>query len=175
MTYPQYTNQYFPSYEWIKFRIEKNCLSTQNRSILKSIQENESVFIHVRRGDFFSEEYKNLFEGTCPIDYYEKSIDYICSHISSPSFYVFSDDIKWSKDNLPLKEKKVFFVDWNKGHDSPIDMFLMSQCKYAIMANSTFSYWGAYLGRHKKYVFYPSKWMNNYPTPDIFKKEWINF
>ena len=80
----------------------------------------------------------------------------------------------WVKKNLKLPEV-VSFINWNTYTESPIDMFLMSQCKYAIIANSTFSYWGAYLGVKKCMVFYPKKWNNGVATPEIFEKDWIHY
>lgn len=68
--------------------------------------------------------------------------------VPSVKFICFSDDIGWVKQNLELGKDAVF-VDWNNGTDSPLDMYLMSQCKYGIIANSTFSYWGARLGIKK--------------------------
>lgn len=170
----KYTNRYFPKSDWIRFKLDESRLSHENLDLLQSIKNSESVFIHVRRGDFMAPQYKALFEGTCPIDYYQKSIDHIVRTVNSQRFFVFSDDIQWAKDNLPLGQETVF-VDWNKGTDSPIDMYLMSQCKYAIIANSTFSFWGAYLGVKKKMVFYPRKWNNGYQTPTIFDRDWISY
>ena len=68
------------------------------------------------------------------------------------------------------------FIDWNTGENSPLDMFLMSQCKYAIIANSTFSYWGAMLGRKKELVYYPTKWINSeFGNPHIFPEDWKTY
>ena len=68
------------------------------------------------------------------------------------------------------------FVDWNKGENSPLDMYLMSQCNGAIIANSTFSYWGAILGKEKARVYYPIKWINSpRGVPDIFFDNWISY
>ncbi len=170
----KFTNRYFPKKEWIHFKIDEDKLSEKNKTILAAIRGSQSVFIHVRRGDFFSPRYKKLFEGTCPIDYYEKSIEHVKAKVTNPTFFVFSDDIQWAKDHLPLSNNTTF-IDWNKYNESPYDMFLMSNCKYAIMANSTFSFWGAYLGNAKRLVFYPSKWNNGAETPSIFEKEWIHY
>lgn len=170
----KYTKKYFPSREWIKFKIGREDLSKNNQYIFDLIKSSNSVFIHVRRGDFFSKKYIHLFADTCPKDYYFKSMEHIIKEVKEPHFFVFSDDIKWAKENFPQMEN-MLFIDWNKGINSPIDMFLMSQCKYAIIANSSFSYWAAYLGEKKKMVFYPSKWNNGMPAPEIFYNEWITY
>ena len=68
--------------------------------------------------------------------------------------------------------KNVVYVNNNSGKDSYLDMFLMSHCKCNILANSSFSYWGAMFNVHSdNYVIYPSKW-NNIETPDIFPNYW---
>ena len=88
-------------------------------------------------------------------------------------FICFSDDLSWMRDNLPLG-KDAMFVDWNTGTDSPLDMYMMSQCDNAIIANSSFSYWGAYLGKTKDTVIYPNRWWNMPEgNPDLFWDEWI--
>lgn len=171
----KYTNLYYPNYEWLRFKIDEERLSPQNQEELKKIRSCNSVFVHVRRGDFLSPRYKEAFEGTCPLDYYEKAVMHVKQEVSKPCFFVFSDDLPWAKEHLPLAGCSVRYVDWNKGLESPIDMYLMSQCKYAIIANSTFSYWGAYLGRNKERVFYPTKWNNGLPTPNIFQNNWIAY
>lgn len=136
------------------------------------MKKTESVFLHVRRGDYLSPRYKKLFEGCCGLDYYETAIAYIKKQVANPKFFVFSDDIEWTKKNIPLDNPS--YIDWNHGEDSPYDMYLMSHCKYAIIANSTFSYWGARLGRKKTIITYPSKWYNPPLTvSNMFPKEWV--
>ena len=92
--------------------------------------------------------------------------------ISQPSYYVFSDDIAWVKENLPLP--KAFFIDWNKGTESWQDMMLMSRCRHHIICNSTFSWWGAWLNpRENKTVIMPERWFRHCETPDICPDKWI--
>ena len=92
--------------------------------------------------------------------------------MESPKFYVFSDDIAWVKNNLKLKNE--VFVDWNIGKDSIYDMYLMSQAKANVIANSTFSYWGAYLNEKTRIVVYPKKWFaSKFIAPNIFPDDWF--
>lgn len=92
--------------------------------------------------------------------------------ISQPSYYVFSDDIAWVKENLPLP--KALFIDWNKGAESWQDMMLMSRCRHHIICNSTFSWWGAWLNpRENKTVIMPERWFRHCETPDICPDKWI--
>ena len=167
-------NKYIPNYRFLEWNINENMLSSDNKLMLAKIRESNAIFIHIRRGDFFSERYKKLFEGCCSIEYYKKAIQDIQKRVNAPKFFCFSDDIDWAKQNLELPNAE--YIDWNQGMDSPLDMFLMSQCKYAIMANSTFSYWGALLGEKKKLIYYPRKWDNHpYGYPNIFYENWISY
>lgn len=157
---------------WIDFK-DIN-LSLKNQQILDLIEKTNSVFLHVRRGDYYSPQYIKKLGGTCPISYYEQAIHHITSNNSNIKFFVFSDDIAWVKKNLNIPDPT--YIDWNIGKDSFIDMYLMSQCKHAIIANSTFSYWGAQLGKIKDTIIYPSKWVNEpYTAPAIFPKHWITY
>lgn len=158
---------------WLQFKLEENLLNEENRNVLNSIRNNNSCFIHVRRGDYVTGIWKSHYEGCCPIEYYEKAIYNIQQKSKDIRFYCFSDDINWMKQNLPIPENAVY-VNWNKGEDSFIDMFLMSQCKNVIMANSTFSYWATILGVEKNIVYYPQKWING-KMPDIFYSNWIKY
>lgn len=158
---------------WLPFNIDESHLEQRNQIVLRNIRSSKSCFIHVRRGDYVTGIWKSHYEGCCPLSYYEKSIIDIQKYEQNVKFFCFSDDIEWMKNNLSLP-KDSCFIDWNKGEDSFIDMFLMSQCNYSIMANSTFSYWAAILGKKKERVYYPIKW-ENARTPDIFYPEWLSY
>lgn len=172
--YPfKFNKNYIPSTEnWLTWKIDENKLDVENKRTLKLIRETNSCFIHVRRGDYLSSQYKDLFEGCCTKEYYKKSIEYIKENVKNVQFICFSDDIGWVKQNLNINN--VIFVNWNTEKKSPLDMYLMSQCKNGIIANSTFSYWGANLGIKKQFVIYPQKWWNRKNgNPNIFMDGWI--
>lgn len=154
---------------WISFR--KVELKGCNSDVLKSIQNTQSVSIHVRRGDYLNSGLSTVYGGICTVQYYEKAIDEIKKILPNPQFYIFSDDMDWVRKNLCLEN--AVYIDWNKGENSYLDMYLMSFCKASIIANSTFSYWGAYLNKDVQVVVYPRKWFNIKDTPDIFRDEWI--
>lgn len=167
------TNQYFmlADSNWLKFKIKDCELTTKNKKVLKEIKNCNSFFIHVRRGDYLSPTFKDRFEGTCPLSYYSSAIADVLKNEIEPKFFCFSDDIKWMKENIELPN--AVYIDWNIGESSPLDMYLMSHCNGAIIANSTFSYWGAYIGKNKK-VYYPQKWINDKEgNPKIFFDSWI--
>lgn len=133
-----------------------------------------SIGIHIRRGDYL----KNWkYQGLCGIDYYKKAIDYIFTHVESPHFYLFSDDTDWVTANICplLKGANYRLVNWNKGSHSYRDMQLMSMCKNLIIANSSFSWWAAYLNQNNPIVIAPEKWTNSYTDFRIQYPNWITF
>ena len=143
-----------------------------NKGLIKEINNCNSVGIHVRRGDYlFAPE----FNGICDLDYYKKGIEIILSDGLQHTFYIFSNDIHWCKDNLePLIEgHNIVYVDGNIGKDSCWDMFLMTYCKDLIIANSSFSWWGAFLNKYVDKVIAPYPWLNREGNQDNYCKEWI--
>ena len=160
--------------DWLEWNVRDESLSLENRQVLSIVRSQECCFVHVRRGDYLSSSYSAVFEGCCTLDYYKNAIVEMKRRANGNlRFIFFSDDMPWVRENLAIDEGAIY-VDWNTGADSPLDMYLMSQCPYGIIANSTFSYWGARLGREKKLVCYPAKWWNSPKgNPDIFPDGWI--
>lgn len=153
----------------IKFR--EFDLGDKNRSVLDLILKEDSVFIHVRRGDYVDPKFIHIYGNICTDMYYQKAINMVLQKYPKAHFFVFSNDIPWVKTNLQIPN--CTYVTHNMGKASFIDMFLMSKCKAGIMANSSFSFWGARLNTNKPYIIYPNKWDNINPCPDIFPKDWI--
>ena len=117
----------------------------------------------MRRGDYIN---NTLYGNICTKDYYLKAIERIKEIKEIDTFCVFSNDIMWCKENLSsfLNECNVIYVDWNHGKNSYQDIYLMSQCNNNIIANSSFSWWGAWLNQNiDKTVICPKKW-NNIPN-----------
>lgn len=142
-------------------KIEKEILATE-----------ESVSLHVRRGDYVSNKNANKHHGLAPLDYYKTSIQEFSQKMKNPVFYIFSDDIAWCKKNI--KAKNIVFVENTAaGYE---DMYLMSLCKHNIIANSSFSWWGAWLNTNeKKIVIAPKVWFQNTESnnaTDIVPSEW---
>ena len=137
-------------------------LSTQN-----------SVSIHIRRGDYLAKISLEVL-GLLPSDYYSRGIELIRSKIPDPVFYFFSDDINWVKDHLQISQATYVSTNIAKTHIE--DLYLMSRCKHNIIANSSFSWWGAWLNNSPdKIVIAPGKWFNKGPkdTQDLVPDEWI--
>ena len=130
-----------------------------DQSLKKKILQSNSVSVHIRRGDYLS---KKIFEKdiTLPINYYKNSIDYIKKKIPNPNFFIFSDDIMWVKNVFKKELPFIYIVDNSKYKNSPkIDFFLMSICKHNIIANSTYSWWAAWLNKNKsKIIIAPKDW-----------------
>jgi hypothetical protein len=142
---------------------------SKNIEILDKMKKTNSVSLHIRRGDY-------LLEGRgCSINitYYDKAISLINQRLTGPYFFIFSDDIEWAKDNI--KEKNVTFIDWNNNDRSFIDMQLMSLCKHNIIANSSFSWWGAWLNANpSKIVIAPMQWMPHIEEArDLIPNDWV--
>ena len=169
------SEKYFKGYEKeirSDFVLKKE-LSTKAKEIKNLIEKNNSVSIHVRRGDYASDEKVQKKHGLCSPEYYAKAISFVSEKINSPQFFVFSDDIAWVKENLSLPSSAVF-VSGN-GLSECEEMILMSQCKNNIIANSTFSWWGAWLNDNKnKIVIAPEKWFSTQnDTTYLIPSNWI--
>ncbi len=120
----------------------------QNLNLEKQLAGKNSVAIHVRRGDFLS---ASKFVCLGKTNYYVQAIEYIKKQINNPVFVVLSDDIVWCRENLNL-DCNTIFVDWNEGRNSYRDMQIMSLCCHNIIANSSFSWWGAWLNANPKKI-----------------------
>lgn len=145
----------------------------KNETILQDIKKTNSVSIHIRRGDYVKDkEVFKIYGGITTSEYYQLAINAICKRVENPRFFIFSNDIEWVKSNLRINNS--CFIEHNSGLDSYKDLFLMSMCKHNIIANSSFSWWGAWLNQNEnKTVIVPDKWVNTYDTPDIAPKQWI--
>jgi len=153
----------------------KNPLTDKNLSISKKIANENSVALHIRRGEFASDPQINKKIGTVPIDFYYKALNFIKENIQNPVFYIFSDTPEWVKKNFKIPKSSII-IDWNTEKSSYIDMQLMSLCKHNIIANSTFSWWAAWLNKNpNKIVIAPKKWFAsfNYNTKDLIPQTWI--
>ena len=149
-------------------------LSSGNQSLANRIKEVNAVSLHVRRGDYVTNAHTNTHHGTCDLSYYEAAIAHIHTLVENPVFFVFSDDPQWAEKNLKLQGAT--FIQHNTGKNSYIDMQLMSYCQHHIIANSSFSWWGAWLNPSiHKAVIAPQKWFNaaHLATHDLIPETWI--
>jgi hypothetical protein len=147
----------------------------KNRDMLERIQQcGNAISVHVRRGD-----YKLAAEGqrALPLAYYAKGMAYFQERLSDPVFFVFSDEIAWARENLP-RDAPMVFVDHNDDFSSHEDLRLMSGCRHHVIANSTFSWWGAWLNpRPDRVVVAPKHWRMTAGSyyPDLLPPDWVLF
>ncbi len=168
------SERFFPSNIQSEFEFQTD-LTDKNKETADLITGSNSISLHVRRGDYVQKKrYQNMF-ATCSLDYYKRAVEIITKGNSDFKLFIFSDDKEWVKDNLRLPYETIY-VDFNSGKDSYKDMQLMSLCKHNVIANSSFSWWGAYLNRNpEKTVVAPQKWFNdeNINQKDIIPASWI--
>lgn len=154
----------------------KEPLEDKNAEILEQIKSTNSVSIHIRRGDYVTLESANTLHGLCSLDYYEKAVEYIAKKVGNsgktPHFFVFSDDIEWVRANLKIDYPNIM-IDFNQ-QNCHFDLELMKNCKHNIVANSSFSWWGAWLNENPdKIVIAPKKWLATSQKCDIVPIEWV--
>lgn len=138
------------------------------------LQDTHSVAIHVRRGDYLQPPFVAACGNVCTLAYYQNAIRAALEADSEAHFYLFSDDLAWVVENLALPAQRFVAVDWNTGADSWQDMMLMSLCRQQVIANSTFSWWAAWLNPHTdKRIYCPTQWTHGNDSSVICLPEWI--
>lgn len=129
-----------------------------NAALAQEMARLESVSLHVRRGDYVSVPKTFARHGVCSLAYYQAAISKLVETVKQPHFYLFSDDLDWARDNLKLRHP-VTYVSWNGADKDYEDLRLMTCCRHHIIANSTFSWWGAWLCTNPgKIVIAPRRW-----------------
>lgn len=165
--------KYFSNYKEVLYKVFAHDMPNDyNKRMISELEGCNSVGMHVRRGDYKTSP---QFYGICNLDYYKKAIETIKSKVEQPHYYIFSDDTDWCKDNISplLKGAEVTFVTDNKGANSCWDMFLMTHCKHLIIANSSFSWWGAFLNNNGGTIVSPSHWVNRNEEQETPADDWI--
>ena len=143
--------------EKIRFPKSQN---PENARAAERMERENSVSVHIRRGDYLDPENAGMFGGICTDEYYETAMDYVRERMPNARFYLFSDDTAYLKEHFQGEDCAI--VDWNHGADSFYDCWLMSHCRANICANSTFSFWGARLNpRTDKLMIRPAKHKNS--------------
>jgi hypothetical protein len=138
----------------------------------------ESVSVHVRRGDYVTDPAANRVHGTCGSEYYERAAELLCEQVTSPRFFVFSDDPEAARRELRMPGPAEF-IDGNVGQRDWEDLRLMTSCRHHIIANSTFSWWGAWLAHHdEQVVAAPHAWFRPGAKPghcvrDLIPQSWM--
>ena len=150
--------------------------SKKNIKTLENISKTNSVSLHIRRGDYVTNSAYNMKHGTCSLDYYKRSVDYLSKSLNKNfTIFAFSDDPEWVFKNLKLP-MDIQFIEHNSSKKNYEDLRLMSQCNHNIIANSSFSWWGAWLNKSpKRTIISPKKWYadKNIKNIDIIPNNWI--
>ena len=171
------SEKYFKEYreELLKQFTLREEIHFQSQQYREKIKSTESVSLHIRRGDYITNTHTNSVHGTCSLDYYKKAVFKIEETVESAHFFIFSDDLDWAKENLDFINN-ITFIELSKDIPDHEEMYLMSLCKYNIIANSSFSWWGAWLNQNpNKVVIAPSQWFNDTSrdTSDLVPEDWI--
>ena len=144
----------------------------RNVELAKKIKECESLSCHIRRGDYLNDP----DWAVCTPEYYNKALKKMTTEYKIDMICIFSDDIDWCRNNIRdfCDNEVIMYVDWNKGTSSYCDMHLITLCKYNIIANSSFSWWGAWLSKREgKVVISPNKWITSEETNSPICDHWI--
>jgi hypothetical protein len=147
-----------------------------NEKLLDEICRSLAVSVHVRRGDYVSDPHTNQFHGTCSVDYYNRAFEVMGAKVREARFFVFSDDPQWARANIKPPSETVF-VGHNTARSDYEDMRLMSNCRHHIIANSSFSWWAAWLNPSRdKVVIAPKRWIADPSRPvlDILPDTWTS-
>lgn len=165
------TFQFIPHiYENVPAELAKQIKKYQNQ-----IQDSDAVSVHIRRGDYLDK--RELYGDICTEEYYQKAVTIIKEQCPEATFFIFSNDPEWSKkriEELYGASKRVIIIEGTTEDTGYLDMMLMSQCKHHIIANSSFSWWGAWLSTYEsKMVIAPAKWNNFMEQTDIYTEDMI--
>lgn len=142
--------------------------------ILQKIKATDAICIHVRRGDYVTNKDATSFHGLCSNEYYKKGVNRVAQGLQEPHGFVFTDDPVWVRENLSIGIEFTV-VDINSVDEPHLDLWLMSACKHFVIANSSLSWWGAWLSTSpNKKVITPVKWFvdSTIDTTDLIPADW---
>ncbi len=145
----------------------------ENARLTNEITNCESVSIHVRRSDYVSNPKTSTIHVCCSVDYYMKAVELVKSRIATPRFFIFSDDPDWAEANLKFGNCQI--IRNNSMDSGEEDLRLMCLCRHNIIANSSFSWWGAWLNQNdKKLIVSPRQWfhVSRFDSPDRIPDDW---
>lgn len=155
-----------------KFTFDMGALSQRSREMMYLIERSQSVSVHIRRGDYLSPSNVASVGTICDLSYYRLAMEYMRERLGDVCFFIFSDDVAWAVEHI--RDEKIIVISGNDGKAAWQDMCLMSKCRHHIIANSTFSWWGAWLGRSEdKLVVAPSRFSKDIVGEDLIPSSWI--
>ena len=165
------SEHYFKAYETdIRrlFTFDTTSLNPRSAALAPELRQDNTVSLHIRRGDYTEHpEFRNI----CTTDYYRAAVEVINQQVTNARFYVFTNDATWVRQHINFVPYQL--IDWNMQVDSWQDMYLMTQCRHNIIANSSFSWWGAWLNNNcHKVVVAPQRWFNTLPAEHTVPTGW---
>lgn len=148
-------------------------ISDSFATLAKQIKNSQAISLHVRRGDYAQNATVTKEFGACSLSYYQSAPTEIAKSIKNPTYFIFSDDMNWVKENLSLPENSVYVSD--KTLRDVDELILMSLCQHNIIANSSFSWWGAWLNQNPdKVVIAPTPWFDKVIYDQhLIDKTWV--
>ena len=152
----------------------RESLSPVCAKLLEEISGCDAICVHVRRGDYLTNPVAAKVHGNCPVDYYHAGIAELCQGLTRPHCFVFSDDPSWVRTSLAF-DCPMTVVDVNGPDDAHLDLVLMTACRHFLIANSSLSWWGAWLGNYVgKKVIAPARWFltSDKDTRDLLPESW---
>jgi hypothetical protein len=152
----------------------KSAPDDENKKVIDLILAENSVSVHIRRGDYISNPTTHRYHNCCDESYYQRAMAEVCKQVSQPHFFVISDEPEWAQENFKAPGE-MSIIDLNHGERSYEDMRLMSLCKHNVIANSSFSWWGAWLNQNpEKIVIAPKHWFNfkKFKIRDLIPEQW---
>lgn len=157
-----------------EFSFENETQSPEMKALSEKIELSDSVSIHVRGGDYLLSQNQAIFGGICTSEYYEEAYAYMKKKNPAGKFFLFTNDVEWTKKNIHLPYEEITMVSEEyEATEDWMDLYLMSICKDNIIANSSYSWWAAWLNAHAdKTVVCPYKWTIDNQHADIFGKSW---
>lgn len=147
----------------------------RNQEVAKTIEGSNAISIHFRRGDYVTDAKSVARYSECSINYYRRAVELVSLQVKRPHFFVFSDDPSWVREHFTIPHTMAV-VDNNGSDNAHEDLRLMSMCRHHIIANSSYSWWGAWLNpRPDKLVIAPSLWFNetSFDTKDLLPPSWL--
>jgi hypothetical protein len=171
------SERYFLEYKEIILRelTLKGEVTDQFKLIETHIQSSDAICVHIRRGDYVSNPIVSQVHGLCSLDYVYEGIKEVSKDLLKPHCFIFSDDPEWVKENLTL-DLPFTIIDIAKPHEVHLDLGLMSQCKHFVIANSSLSWWGAWLSPYPlKRIVAPLNWFANSKKriDDLIPRSWV--
>jgi len=156
-----------------KLSMEESELPPETRKLAETIRSSEAICLHVRRGDYLLTA-NSLLLGTCPLSFFQRSLDFLAQKGRTGPVYIFSEDEEWCRESFP-DTNRFHFVDLRySGPKDSHHLWLMTLCSHFVISNSSFAWWAAWLAANpEKLVCRPKPWFRSYPSAQVCPFDWV--